>query len=62
MKRLDRLFETYENLEEKIVGLELEVYEELSDRVSVLEKRLEVLALTQRQILTAISENLHDLR
>jgi Cdc6-like AAA superfamily ATPase len=43
--RLDKIWQ-------KIFEMETEIYEE----VSTIEKRLEVLELTQRQILTAISE------
>ena len=52
MTRLDRL-------EKDIEEIKMEIYEEVSvleKRAEVLTQRIEVLALTQRQILTAVSE------
>ena len=52
MTRLDRL-------EKDIEEIKMEIYEEVSvleKRAEVLTQKIEVLALTQRQILTAVSE------
>ena len=52
MTRLDKL-------EKDIEEIKMEIYEEVSvleKRAEVLTQKIEVLALTQRQILTAVSE------